>query len=398
VTDQAATAKPARSCPVLAADTAEFAEHFYTTLAQVGSQSPIAWDETHERAFVVGYDAASRAAKDWRSFSSAGSVSGIPDSEFRLIPVESDPPVHKQWRDVLMPWFSPGVAAELSPLVRGTIDELIDQFVHEGNCEAVEQIASPLPAKVLFQHVLHLPTEDLAQCEEYVRMFVGADMQGRMDAVTKLGLYAFGHVQNRRQQPPVDDLIGAIIAAEIDGQPVDDGSATSVIVTLIVGALETTKSTLASTLLHFATHPVHQAQIAADRALLPAAVEECLRLYTPATYLVRQITTESELHGVRLSAGEQLAISFAAGSRDPAMFDEPTEYRLDRPKNRHLGFGVGIHYCVGAHLARAMLIAALDRALDRMPSWRLAPDFTPAWEIAGVRSLEQLRLVFDAPS
>ncbi|MHB8692194.1 MAG: cytochrome P450 [Solirubrobacteraceae bacterium] len=390
--------RSAKGCPRLAADTPEFAEHFYETLRAAQVQCPVAWDVTHERPVIVGYDAAAAAAKDTGAFSSAGSVSGVPDSEFRLIPVECDPPSHRHWRELLAPWFSPQAVVEMNDLIRGTVNELIDGFVANGACEAVAELARPLPARVIFQHLLRLPPDDLRRCVEYVEMFVGADMQGRMDAVTKLGLYSFGHIQKRRAGPAVDDLIGSIIGGDIGGEQVSDAEAASALLTLIVGALETTKSAIASAFLHFATHRVDQDAIASDRSLLGAAIEECLRLYTPATYLVRQVTHDVEIAGVSLRGGSSVAISFAATGRDPTAFDEPDSFRLDRTKNRHFGFGVGPHYCIGAHLARSMMTTVLDVALDRMSAWRLAPDWVPRWEVAGVRSLEALELVFDPPA
>lgn len=387
--------KPVTSCPHLAADTSEFADSYYQTLATAHQHGSIAYDETHGRAFIVGYDAVTQAAKDWGTFSSAGSVSGIPDSEVRLLPVECDPPEHKEWRDILAGWFAASAVADLDDLIRGSVDTFIDAFAERGSCEAIAELARPLPGRIVFEHLLNLSGDDMERCEELVGMFVGDDMQGRIEAVTQLGIYVLQHILTRRAAEPVDDLIGSILSAEVGGAPVSDTDATSLIVTLIIGSLETTKSALASMLLHFAEQPEDRERIAADRSRLRDAVEESLRMYTPATYLVRQITADAQLDGVQLDGGGTIAISFAAACRDPEKFANPDVFDMDRRPNRHYGLGVGTHYCLGAHLARAIMIAVLDRALDRMPNWRTPVGWTPVYEVAGVRTLASLELEFD---
>lgn len=387
-------ARSREDCPRLASDTEEFTDHFYEVLDEARAQCPVAWDDTYGRYFVTGYEAVGKVTSDWEAFSSATSVAGVFGMP-PLLPVEVDPPVHKAWRQVLNPWFTPGVVRTLNASVLGTVDALIDAFRTQRRCEAVAQLCRPLPAQVLFADILEFTPEEVARSRELADMFVDDDLLVRLHGLVGLHENGEAMVRARRSHASSDDLFGSIIQAKINGEPASDRDAGAVIAALILGGMETTPNVLSSALLHLATHPDDQAMLRADPSLLPASTDEFVRLCNPAIQLLRCATREVEVEGVTVPAGAPIAVSFAAANRDPAIYENPHTFSPTRGAKQHMGFGWGIHYCVGAHLARLMIKVALARLLEEFDSFRLAPDFVPEYEVMGVRGLKRLDLVFD---
>jgi cytochrome P450 len=382
-----------QDCPHINAYAQEFMSDFDRIIDDARAKCPVAWDEAERRFMALGGDVLFEAAQDWRTFSSAYGVGG---PQFpKLLPMDSDEPEHREWRRPLNPLFTVGVHDAQRPGIAAIAHSLIDSFVDAGRAEAISSFCRPLPGQVFFKLIIDLPESDLDYLQELVESVVDPrDPAAQRNANAELDRYVADVVAARRSMEPTDDLIGRVVFTKVDGKLAPAEDAQSALVMIIQGGLETTTNTLAGALAHLASDVDLQTRLRSDRTLLRPAVEEFLRLYSPTTSLTRYVTTDTELAGISMRKGQRLGLSFAAANRDPAIFAEPKTFRLDREHNRHYAFGVGIHRCLGSNLARTMMQESLTAVLDRLPTFTLAPGFTPQYRYAGIRGLESVEIVF----
>jgi len=385
-----------QKCPHLAANTKDFTETFHETLHTARAQLPVAWDDTTGRWFVMGADTLFEVAQNWETFSSAHGVAEayVP----KLLPIDSDPPLHTQWRSILNRHFTKAAVDRRAEEIRKIVSEFIDAMAPAGRADLVRELAEPLPGRIFFQAMLRLLDEDLERCTQQVEMAMDYG-HPKVQAAGFAGLFEVCAqlVDRRSAAAPNDDSIAdSVVHARIDGQPVSKQDATSILAMLVLGGLETTVNTLGASLLHLAQDPDLQDRLRSDPDLMPTAVEEFLRLYTPVVYLGRYVQKDTELAGLSIAAGQRVSLSFAAACRDPEKFEEPDLFRLDREHYRHYAFGVGIHRCLGSNLARLVLRLALQTVLDRLGDLRLAESFTPTYRVSSVRGLERLDVTFSS--
>ena len=214
-----------------------------------------------------------------------------------------------------------------------------------------------------------------------------------MGAVMELITYFSGHTVARRamsadERP--EDLLTLLCEAEgDDGQPLGDGHLIGTCFLLLLAGIDTTWSAIGSSLWHLAAHPEDQARLRADPALMPSAVEEFLRFYSPVT-MARYVTEDMEFGGCPMKRGDKVLMAFPAGNRDPKMFEAPDEFRIDRARNRHFAFGSGIHRCLGSNLARMELRVAIETWLERIPTFELADADAVTWTGGQVRGPRRL--------
>ena len=382
-----------QECPHLATRTPEFSATLYETLSEAREKCPVAWDETRGCWFVVGGQTLFDVAHDWETYSSALGVGG---PQFpQLLPMDADPPQHRDWRRVLNPFFTKKILETTEAGIRAIAERLVDRLPAEGPVEMVAAFARPLPGQVFFSQILDLPDDELEHCQELVeRAVLLNNVEQMVAAQTELNEYVRMLVARRQARPAGDDLLGAVVHAEINGEPVRLDDAVSIVTMLIFGGLETTTNTLGSTLLQLGRDQELQQRLRDNPELLPASVEEFLRLHAPTIDLSRYVTRPTVLEGLSIEAGQRVALSFAAANRDPKIFENPDEFSLERPHNRHYAFGVGIHRCLGSNLARLVLRVALEVLLQRLRDIKVADGFQPVYHPVGVRSLESLDLTF----
>ncbi|MEZ5256699.1 MAG: cytochrome P450 [Ilumatobacteraceae bacterium] len=204
--------------------------------------------------------------------------------------------------------------------------------------------------------------------------------------------YLGGELEKRRTEPG-DDLISELLQTEIDGKPVEDHTILGMAALTLIAGVDTTWSGIGSSLWHLATHPEHTARLVAEPELIPTAVEELLRAYSPVT-MARIVAEDVEFQGCPMHEGDRVLMNFPAANRDPAAFDRADEVVLDRAVNRHLAFGVGIHRCAGSNLARMELRVAIETWLARIPEFRLAEDGEVTWAGGQVRGPRNIPVVF----
>ena len=328
-------------------------------------------------------------------FSSKGGVSfaTLIDESWDLIPLELDPPIHKAFRELLNPLFSPKEVQKFTAGVTAAAVGLIEQFKTSGEVEFVSAFAQPFPVGV-FLRLMGLPLEEmptfLAWEASLIKSFSADE---RKKAVRSITEYLRQKINDRRKDPG-SDLISWAVHARMQGRPLTDDEIMGICFLLFIGGLDTVASSLGFHFQHIARDTSLQAQLRADRSLIPAAIEELLRLYSIVSDH-RRVTQDTEIAGVQLRQGDWISVPTFLASRDPAEFPDPGVFRLDRPSNRHVAFSYGVHRCLGSHLARREFLVAMNEIFDRLPPFRMkegAPYRTVGGAVFGV---DELHLVFD---
>ncbi len=267
-------------------------------------------------------------------------------------PITSDPPHHKPAKQLLLPPFTPDEMKRLEPRARAICNELIDQFIAEGRCDAAQMYTRHIPVRVI-AHMLDVPEKDGDQFIQWIHEILELGITNDeilMKAVREMTGYFAGYVAERTAKPG-DDLISRIIMARRDGEPLPPDHALGMIRLLLIAGIDTTWSAIGSSLWHLARHPADRARLIAEPELMPSAIEELLRAYAPVT-MAREVVQDTVIEGCPVKAGNMVLLSFPAANRDPAMFPDADKVILDRQENRHTAFGLGIHRCVGSNLAR----------------------------------------------
>jgi cytochrome P450 len=344
---------------------------------------------------VLGSAEVREAFQQGEAFSSY--PTGLPSMEGfwprKLIPQELDGEEHQQFRRVLSPFFSPGAIRPLAESVRSRATELISRFADSDGCEFVDAFARPLPSTV-FLGLFGAPAE---QAETFTRWTYNLLHANDFAVSAETGKQIVGYlvelIANRRKAPR-DDLISGLIAADIGGRPLSDEELLDTAFLLFIAGLDTVTSQLGVVFHHLATHPDQQQALRADPASIGDALEELLRVY-PIVPPVRTLTRDYVLGGIEMRQGDKVLLATSGASRDPNVFDDPSEVRVGRPSTWTTAFGLGAHRCLGMHLARQELLVALELMTSCAPPFELAPDARPIWHTAGnVWGLDRLQLRF----
>jgi cytochrome P450 len=315
-------------------------------------------------------------------------------------PISSDPPFHTAARRLVLPAFAPPAVTRHEPYTRELAHRLVDGFLGAGRCDGAVDYAQQIPPRV----IAHLMGVDEGRADEFISWVRGLLEFGATDPEIRIAtaqkVYAFWaeEVQKRRAQPG-DDFISQILDGDLDGQPVDNLHAEATCNLLLVAGIDTTWSSIGAALWHLATHPADRRRLVEEPDLLPTAVEEFLRVYSPVT-MARLATEDVTVDGVTIPAGARVLMNFPAANRDPAQFPDPDTVVIDRAQNRHVAFGIGIHRCAGSNLARMEMQVALSVFLERIPEFELDADAEAGvtWcggQVRGPRTLP-LRFAADA--
>jgi cytochrome P450 len=284
-----------------------------------------------------------------------------------------DPPRHGPYRQLVSRAFTPRRVAELEPRIRGLAGELLDRIDPQEPVDLVDAVTAPLPLLVISE-LLGLPPEDRAR----FRVWSDGVMQAATALTDESALLAlelfeyFGAKLDERASTPGDDLLSALVQAEVDGQRLIREELLGFCMTLLVAGNETTRALMSGGLVALADEPEQRAALVADPSLLPGAVEEMLRWVTPIMAMARTATADTALGEAAVHSGDYLVMVYGAANRDPAVFG-PDAQRFDirRSPNPHLAFGFGEHFCIGAPLARLETKVLLEEILRRWPAYRI---------------------------
>ena len=317
-----------------------------------------------------------------------------PAAGVKAPPISSDPPEHLWARRLILPGFSPKSVAKYEPYTRDLCRSLIDSFVATGQADAAEGYAQQIPVRVIAQ-MLGIDEAMSDQFTTWVRGVLELGLQDpelRQKSRNELIAFFAGEIEDRKANPR-DDLISELLAAEVDGEHVSDVHILGTLGLLLIAGIDTTWSGIGSSLWHLATHPDDRERLVREPELIPIAIEELLRAYSPVT-MARIVNDDTEVNGACMHAGDRILLSFPAANRDPAAFPDAEKVIIDRAVNRHVAFGVGIHRCAGSNLARMELRVALEEWLERIPDFRLADGAHVTWAGGQVRGPRQLPVVF----
>ncbi|MGO9083082.1 MAG: cytochrome P450 [Streptosporangiaceae bacterium] len=361
----------------------------YSFMHRLGD--PVRWIDYDIGMWLVGgYQELKRVLKDDGTFSSAHEFpngrtprTGVmqPPTPVRAVPIEIDPPAYRSYRKVLAPRFGPAIVAELTPDICRYTDWCLDQFIETGRGDLFRQLVKLVPA-MLTLRLIGLPIEDADVVSTAIH-HRGPD-RFHMNPTWRLLFDQIAHAVRARREERASDLISYLIDTEINGKRLNDLQIYEICFTVVVGGMSTTGKLLLGALSYFGVHLDQRRRVIAEPELLPTAIEEFLRYYSPVPLLARTVTRETEVAGQRMCPGDRAGMGFAAANRDPSMFDEPNEVRIDRSPNRHMAFGHGLHFCVGASLGRAEALLVLQRVLARIPDYRLAIEYELIDELDGV--------------
>jgi cytochrome P450 len=351
---------------------------------------PVATTERYGRAHMpVTMDAVQQIAHDTEHFSSFRVTVARPDAPRRPAPpITSDPPEHHGHRRLLLPSFSPKKIAPMEGELREFCRSLIAELDGSPTADAAEQYSQHIPVHGICQ-LLGVPEEDADMFRDWIfRNFQLAprDNNVRMQLMVEMNEYC-DRMMDARLAEPRDDLLTLVANAEIDGEPVSQELKRGYVILQILAGIDTTWSAIGSGLWHFAQHPEQRARLLAvpdDDPLWVMAIEEVLRFYSPVT-MGRQVVADTEVAGCPVRTGEQVLVTFPAANHDPAAFEDPHEFRIDRAVNRHVAFGLGVHRCLGSNLARLELTVAIQEWLRAFPDYELDTTRETTWANGQVR-------------
>lgn len=310
-------------------------------------------------------------------------------------PITSDPPVHTWARKLLLPPFSATSVAKWEPETRELCASLVDSFIADGRADAAGDYAQQIPPRVIAS-MLGIPKERAADFTSWVRGFLELGLTNpelRQESATNIFTYLNERIQERKANPGQDDLITYLLNATVDGEPVPEPHVLGTCFLILVAGIDTTWSSIGSALWHLAQQPADRARLIAEPALMTNAVEELLRAYSPVT-MARYVASDVEYAGCPMREGDKVLMNFPAANRDPRVFDRPDEVILDREKNPHIAFGVGIHRCAGSNLARMEMKVAIEEWLKRIPDYRLEAPDEVTWAGGQVRGPRKMMVVW----
>jgi len=355
-------------------------------------QCPVGRSEQYGGFYVAStYDTVKRVFEDYSHFSSTEGV-GIPPHPYKMFPIDLDPPLQTRFRRVLNPRFTPEAVATQAGKIESEIHRLIDAFIERGSADLAAELVRPLLPAIVLPY-LGVPTQDQPQVSawiDYMTRGRANDMAGVAKAGESIGAYLMGLVMQRRSQPPVDDLVGTLLTAEVEGKPLSDEDIFRVILITLFGGLDTTSAVMLESLLFLARNPAEKEKLRAGERDWTVAIEEFVRYTSPIQGLRRTVAKDTELDGQALKKGDWVFGLHGSANRDESHFARGNECLLDRAPNQHLGFGAGAHICLGRNLARLEIRLLLQIVLQRIGDYSAEPGFEPdylAGEARGMKSL-----------
>jgi len=362
----------------------EFHEDPYPTYRWLREHAPLYRNE------ALGFYALSRfkdvvaASADWQTYSSAEGtlVERIDPAMFEAMPmmIFADPPRHDRLRKLVSRTFTPRRVADLEPFIRATVVRLLDRLVERGGGDFVKDFSAPLPMEVIFG-MLGVPPDDRRQLRAWMDVSLERDHDTpviparAIEAMMNMGRYWFELLPAMRQQPN-DGLISGLLEAEIATEAggstrLTDGEISGFCQLIGAAGNETVTKLLANAAVLFARHPAEYAKVCADPGRIPNAVEEVLRYSSPSQYQGRTVTRDLEWYGKPVPKGSRILLLTGSANRDEREFADPDRFDVERSVPTAFGFGYGVHFCLGASLARLESRVALEEFVRRFPGYRI---------------------------
>jgi cytochrome P450 len=317
--------------------------------------------------------------------------------------INADPPRHTRLRLLVNKAFTPGAVAALTPFIQRLVDDLIDTVQPRDRMDVIRDLAYPLPATVIAEMlgVPHADRDRFKQWSDDTAAVVGNVAGGLSEGVLRRGVHGmrelrayFRGIVVQRRIEPRDDLISALVKAQQEGDRLNEAELLANAVLLLNAGHETTTNLIGNGALALLRHPDQLRRLREDPALIPTAVEELLRYDSPVQFTSRVLKADLTLGGKHLRAGQTVLLVLGAANRDPAQFPDPDRLDVGRADNKHLSFGLGSHYCLGAPLARLEGRIVFETLFRRLPGLRLAHPAPVYRQNFNLRGLEALEVAF----
>jgi len=320
---------------------------------------------------ITRYEDLRRVLEDHETFSSFPSSSPV-DVPTRLGPLDADPPLHTGLRKLLNPLFSRSYSLRFADDIRAVCRDLIEGFIDDGEVDVVKQYSGPLVSRVLARMVLD--EDDPEKMARAVHIAERAAEEPSNEAFAELAELAAEYLAKAKANPPErEGVLRALVTGQIDGEPIPAEEALGSLTVIFLGGLDTTKSAIGHLALQIAEHPELEARVR-DPRWVRHDMDEFIRLQSPVCTQARTITRDVEIGGVRMKAGERVLLRFDSANRDRDRFPNGDELQFDPPRGGNAGFGLGIHRCLGIHLARVQIAIAFEELLARITNLRLGCD------------------------
>jgi cytochrome P450 len=366
----------------------------YSWFEEMRTQHPVFYNERMHLWQVFRYEDVSAVITDYNRFSSQ--AFGVTGSFLKDTLIEKDQPDHRKLRNLVNLAFTPRAVARLSDRITQITQELLDQVRLQGKMDIVSDFAFPLPAKVIAE-LLGVPSEDWDIFQRWARVDSADPNLTRQEAgrsmQEEMSDY-FSRLLEERRRSPREDLISALSTAEVDGERLSEYELVKFCTLLLAAGQETTKNLIANAIVCFTDYPDRMERLIREPALMPTAIEEVLRYLPPVWFLFRQTRTDVELAGQHIPANQLVLAWTASANRDPAQFPDPDRFDIEREPNRHLAFGHGIHFCVGAPLARLEARIALPMMLEQLRNLQRVEGFPITVQMGIVFVIRSLPITF----
>ena len=292
-------------------------------------------------------------------------------ASWSMIPVEQDPPEHGFYRRLLMPFFVPKTADNMDANINDYARAQVLNFRDKGHCEFMSEFAFPFPS-MIFLEMMGMP---IARLDEFIELYDtitrDGDMDRVLDGVKSVIAYFEKEIEARRDVPPGDDLMSFALTAEIDGRKLSHDELVALFFNLGLAGLDTVSAHMGHIFRHLAENPDQQEDLRQNPDKIDSAITELMRAYGAVT-ITRTCVKDTEVAGIQIKEGDKVCYSTALAARDPEIYDEPEKIIFDR-ESKSYSFGTGIHVCIGMHIARRELRAAIRALLELLPPFRIPP-------------------------
>ncbi|MGN6441146.1 MAG: cytochrome P450 [Arthrobacter sp.] len=341
--------------------------------------APVFHDEQSGSWHVFRYDDVQRVLSEHATFSSrmGGDAPSGSGQLFASSLITADPPRHRQLRSLVTQAFTPKAVDALAPRISALTNELVDGIVaHGGSADLIQDLAYPLPV-IVISELMGIPAQDRERFKHWSDTIVSQTRtgpgSGSQDTTTSEMVEYFLALIDQRRSRPGEDLISSLLSAEIEGQKLSVPELLGFCALLLVAGNETTTNLIGNAVLCLSESPGTLDRLLKEPALLPQTLEEVLRFRSPVQSMYRVSVAETEVGGERIPAGAPIVAWIGSANRDERQFERAAEFDVDRSPNRHVAFGHGIHFCLGAPLARLEARIALEALLARLPGLSVAP-------------------------
>ena len=385
----------------------EYVDNPYPTYDLLRSEYPVYWCEKWNGWLITRYDDVQSVLKDTVTFSNRGRYTRFlaplsPDQRSQLTYlqhhyehgglVQSDPPAHSRLRKLINSAFTPRIISPMDGLVREIVADLIAAFSGRRDAELIYEFAFPLPA-IVIAGMLGVPRDERDQFKVWssvIQRFLGSGTVNYDYALAAQEAWRcmneyFARLFAERAERPENDLVSGLAHARVEGEQLSRDEVIRTCGAILIAGHETTTNLISNGLWRLLEHPEQLSRLRSHAELYESAVEEFLRFETPFQSAPRTVTTDVELRGQLLRRGELAYVMLGAANRDPLRFINPNALDIRRDDNKHLAFGYGIHFCLGAALARLEAPIAMKAMLERFPSLSLIPNQPPIWKVSMVQ-------------